>query len=285
MKDSNNTYSAKTQTTVSETKRTLVDQDTGEVMLVDQIIKRVYGTKQFWKVYLTDFLSILGIIDSKQLDVFIYIVEHTSQSDNLNTESIGATILRDFQKEIYNGNQQDAFAIYSFNYPFLNDIYQKYYDAFNAKDYGVDLIRDSPFDVGYLNIDFMHGCAKENDNIIFGIDNPVTENEEVNRAYAFLIKSNHSSYRKEKKKYLLSSLSRADQITFFGFSFSKADKQYYEDFFKLNLPDQSKINNHRIVKIYTFDKSSAEKIIANIKEVICPSNRFFNKYIIEMHYH
>lgn len=83
MKDSNNMYSAKTQTTVSETKRTLVDQDTGEVMLVDQIIKRVYGTKQFWKVYLTDFLSILGIIDSKQLDVFIYIVEHTSQSDNL----------------------------------------------------------------------------------------------------------------------------------------------------------------------------------------------------------
>jgi DNA-binding Lrp family transcriptional regulator len=29
-----------------------------------------------------DFLSVLGIIDSKQLDVFIYIVENTNQSNN-----------------------------------------------------------------------------------------------------------------------------------------------------------------------------------------------------------
>lgn len=76
-------YISQTQTLVGEQKRTLVDQDTGEVILVDQITKRVYGTKQFWKVYLMDFLAVLGILDSKQLDIFIYIVENTNQTTNL----------------------------------------------------------------------------------------------------------------------------------------------------------------------------------------------------------
>lgn len=76
-------YNSDTQTLVGQRKRTLVDQDTGEIVHVDQITKRIYGTKQFWKVYLMDFLSILGIVDNKQLDVFIYIAENTNQSTNL----------------------------------------------------------------------------------------------------------------------------------------------------------------------------------------------------------
>ena len=76
-------YISQTQTLVGEQRKTLVDQDTGEVIMVDQITKRVYGTKQFWKVYLMDFLSILGILESKQLDVFIYIAENTNQSNNI----------------------------------------------------------------------------------------------------------------------------------------------------------------------------------------------------------
>lgn len=76
-------YISQTQTLVGEKRKTLVDQDTGEVIMVDQITKRVYGTKQFWKVYLMDFLSILGILESKQLDVFIYIAENTNQSNNI----------------------------------------------------------------------------------------------------------------------------------------------------------------------------------------------------------
>jgi len=81
--DKNLEYQSETQTLIGQKKRTLIDQDTGEVVHVDQITKRVYGTKQFWKVYLMDFLSILGIIDNKQLDVFIYIAENTNQSTNL----------------------------------------------------------------------------------------------------------------------------------------------------------------------------------------------------------
>lgn len=76
-------YIQDTQTLIGERKRELVDRETGEVILVDQITKRVYGTRQFWKVYLMDFLSILGIIDNKQLDVFIHIVSHTNPSTNM----------------------------------------------------------------------------------------------------------------------------------------------------------------------------------------------------------
>lgn len=77
------TYIQDTQTLIGSKKRELLDVETGESILVDQITKRVYGTKAFWKVYLMDFLSVLGIIDSKQLDVFIYIVENTDPGRNM----------------------------------------------------------------------------------------------------------------------------------------------------------------------------------------------------------
>ncbi len=64
-------------------KRELLDQETGEIIVVDQISKRIYGQKNFWKMYLMDFMSVLGIIDSKQLDIFIYIAENTNPSTNI----------------------------------------------------------------------------------------------------------------------------------------------------------------------------------------------------------
>lgn len=81
--DKNLEYHADTQTLIGERKRELIDTQTGEVIHVDQITKRAYGAKNFWKMYLMDFLSVLGIIDNKQLDIFIYIAENTSQSNNL----------------------------------------------------------------------------------------------------------------------------------------------------------------------------------------------------------
>lgn len=75
-------YISQTQTLIGQQKRELIDRATGELILVDQITKRTYGTKNFWKCYLMDFLTVLGIIDSKQLDIFIYIVENTNQANN-----------------------------------------------------------------------------------------------------------------------------------------------------------------------------------------------------------
>lgn len=76
-------YNSNTQTLIGTQKRELLDKQTGEVIWVDQITKRSYGTKSFWKCYLMDFLTVLGIIDNKQVDIFIYIVENTNQSNNL----------------------------------------------------------------------------------------------------------------------------------------------------------------------------------------------------------
>ena len=76
-------YVSQTQTLIGQKKRNLIDQDTGELVTVDQITKRIYGTKNFWKCYLMDFLTVLGIIDSKQLYIFVYICENTSESNNL----------------------------------------------------------------------------------------------------------------------------------------------------------------------------------------------------------
>lgn len=81
--DKNLEYISNTQTLIGEKKKKYIDADTGEVVWVDQISKRTYGTKNFWKCYLMDFLTVLGIIDSKQLDIFIYIVENTNQSTNM----------------------------------------------------------------------------------------------------------------------------------------------------------------------------------------------------------
>lgn len=76
-------YIENTQTLIGTKQKHLVDVETGEDIYVDQINKRIYGSKNFWKCYLMDFLTVLGIIDSKQLDIFIYIVENTNQSNNI----------------------------------------------------------------------------------------------------------------------------------------------------------------------------------------------------------
>lgn len=75
-------YISQTQTLIGQQRKRLKDLDTGEYIEVDQITKRALGQKQFWKVYLIDFLQILGVLDSKQVDVLIYILEHTEASTN-----------------------------------------------------------------------------------------------------------------------------------------------------------------------------------------------------------
>ena len=49
-------YISQTQTLVGQKKRELVDRETGEVIWVDQITKRTYGTQEFLEV-LSDGLS------------------------------------------------------------------------------------------------------------------------------------------------------------------------------------------------------------------------------------
>lgn len=82
MYDKSLEYNSNIQTLIGSKRKTLIDKETGEIIEVDQITKRIYGQKNFWKVYLLDFLQILGILESKQLDVLIYILENTNPSTN-----------------------------------------------------------------------------------------------------------------------------------------------------------------------------------------------------------
>ncbi|MCC8192114.1 MAG: replication/maintenance protein RepL [Ruminococcus sp.] len=75
-------YISETQTLIGQKRKSYTDNETGEVIEVDQITKRAYGQKQFWKVYLMDFLQILGGFEFKQLDVLIYILENTQSQTN-----------------------------------------------------------------------------------------------------------------------------------------------------------------------------------------------------------
>lgn len=75
-------YVSQTQTLIGKQRKRLIDEDTGERYEVDQITKRALGQKQFWKIYLIDFLQVLGVLDSKQIDILIYILEHTEAANN-----------------------------------------------------------------------------------------------------------------------------------------------------------------------------------------------------------
>lgn len=75
-------YASNSQTLIGTQRKRLQDLDNGDIIEVDQVTKRVLGQKQFWKVYLIDFLQILGVLDSKQVDVLIYILENTEQANN-----------------------------------------------------------------------------------------------------------------------------------------------------------------------------------------------------------
>ena len=63
MEKTNFQYIQDTQTLIGNRTRELLDVETGEKITVNQITKRVYGSKNFWKCYLMDFLIILGIVD------------------------------------------------------------------------------------------------------------------------------------------------------------------------------------------------------------------------------
>lgn len=67
---------------ISRTKR-YIDEDGNEGTQTD-IYKKVYGHKHFWKVWLSDLLYTLGLINnSKQLDVVFYVLDNTDQTNNL----------------------------------------------------------------------------------------------------------------------------------------------------------------------------------------------------------
>lgn len=76
-------YIEKTNTLIGTKRKELIDKETGEIIEVNQITKKVYDQKNFWKLYLSDFLHVLGGIENKQVAILKYILDNTHPSTNL----------------------------------------------------------------------------------------------------------------------------------------------------------------------------------------------------------
>lgn len=61
----------------------IVDKETGELVEVPEIEQHTFGQHQFWKVYMYNFMSALGILNSKQVDIFRYIIENIKSEGNI----------------------------------------------------------------------------------------------------------------------------------------------------------------------------------------------------------
>jgi predicted transcriptional regulator len=139
-------YVSQTQTLIGTQRKRLIDEDTGERIEVDQITKRALGQKQFWKIYLMDFLQVLGILDSKQVDILIHILENTEAANNtfIGTydkiqESVGvsrgtvATVMKKLQennfiKKVQNGVWQVSPNIMMKGSEYKKSLLLNYYD-------------------------------------------------------------------------------------------------------------------------------------------------------------
>lgn len=84
-------YDEKTNISYLSKTRRYIDED-GNEGIETEIYKKIYGSKHFWKVWLSDLLNTLGLINnSKQLDVVLYVLENTQQSNNLYIGTIRKT--------------------------------------------------------------------------------------------------------------------------------------------------------------------------------------------------
>lgn len=76
---------------ISRTKR-YIDED-GNEGTQTEIYKKTYGGKHFWRVWLSDLLYTLGLINnSKQLDVVFYVLDNTDPTSNLYIGTIRKTV-------------------------------------------------------------------------------------------------------------------------------------------------------------------------------------------------
>lgn len=82
----------KTNSTAYISRSTEYIKEDGTRGTETEIFKKVYGGKHFWRVWLSDLLTALGLVsNSRQLDVVFYIFENANPSENLYIGTVRAT--------------------------------------------------------------------------------------------------------------------------------------------------------------------------------------------------
>ncbi len=175
-----------------------------------------------------------------------------ANTNEYDKESIAYDTLVEFQ-QLRNNATDGSFPIYSFCYTLFDKIredlqptlYEDIENVNRGEPYG------NPLGGTKIIIDYIHGRAADGkSSAIFGISKDMmsAETPEICEAYSFLVKEQHPGYMQEKKKYLLDSLTKADEITFFGFGFTEPDIPYLKDWLTstLNTPKRKKIKIHTL---------------------------------------
>ena len=140
--------------------------------------------------------------------------------------------------------------IYTFNYTDINYLAERL-------GYGTS-----------CNVIHLHGSIKEN-NIILGVD----ESDVLIDSYRFLQKSFNSNY---KSHHLLADLDKANEVIFFGFSFSTIDLGYFNNW----------LSNckRKTIKIITKDRESLEAIKANLQNKGLKISGLYGQSFVEHFY-
>ena len=79
----NTQYDERGATVIDISRERYLNLRTGEEEEFDRITKKVVGYQNFWKIIMIDFLAVLGVFDSKQVDIFIYLMQNLNPGNNL----------------------------------------------------------------------------------------------------------------------------------------------------------------------------------------------------------
>lgn len=103
--------------------------------------------------------------------------------------------------------------------------------------------------IEYDNVIHVHGSLRENDDIVFGVQDELNENDRLPQEYERMYKSS-SPYL---NTYGINDLfKKCKHIIFFGYSLGKTDSSYFKDFFH-ELSEKGKMSRKEIDIFYNTD--------------------------------
>ena len=181
---------------------------------------------------------------------------------------------------IYIKEQQDNFT------PTENSVAERLLHAIETKNLFkciytfnyTDLVQMSQrFHVGYLPaVHYVHGTLQPDNQIILGIE--VEDFSTIPPQLTFLIKSNNPYYHYTN---LLTDLSTADDVVFFGHSINGMDFPYFKEYFQSLEHTPTRQGQKRNVTIITYDEQSAMQIKDNFRANGIDVRSLFNKVRLE----
>ena len=197
-------------------------------------------------------------------------------NDEVRAKMKGSKAFKELKKiqDMRKNNSYESIYIYSFCYtPFINlrkcDDLPLFEQVMRAQkgDTAGNLL-------GYfMDIAYEHSQSEsKSGDIILGLERKQIP-EEYQDAYSFLIKEEHPNYFVKNKEYLLKSLKNAQEIIFFGFSFSDPDIPYVKDWLtgEYNFPEKRKVYLHLL-------SSDIENVLKTMRKVAGDNCRLFDAH-------